>query len=202
MIRINENIHNVEAELYDGEFVKLGSYELEAYHEDKIKKIKLSDYKGKWVVLMFYPADFTFVCPTELEEVADSYDKFKELGAEVLSVSTDTAFVHKAWHDNSKAIGKIQYPMLADPTGILCRFFGTYIDREGLSLRGTFIIDPDGILKSYEMNDNSIGRNTEELIRKIEAAIFVNKNKGLVCPASWKPGKKTLKPGLDLVGQI
>ncbi len=202
MIRINDNINNVEAEIYEGDPVRLGSYEVEAYHEDKIKKIKLSDYKGKWTVLLFYPADFTFICPTELEEVADNYDKFRELGAEVLSVSTDTAFVHKAWHDNSNAIKKIKYPMLADPTGILCRFFGTYIEKEGLSLRGTFIIDPEGNLKSYEMNDNSIGRSTEELLRKLEAAIFVSKSSGEVCPASWKPGKKTLKPGLDLVGQI
>jgi peroxiredoxin len=179
----------------------------EAYVPDEIKKVKLSDYKGKWVVLIFYPADFTFVCPTELEEAANHYEEFKKLGAEVLSVSRDTAFVHKAWHDNSEAIAKVQYPMLADPMGKLCRLFGTYIDDEndadaGLSLRGTFIIDPQGVLKTMEIHANSIGRSVNELLRKLQAAIFVATHKGNVCPASWEPGKKTLKPGVDLVGKI
>jgi len=176
--------------------------EIEAYHNEGVKKIKLSDYKGKWLVLVFYPADFTFICPTELEEVADNYAKFKKLGAEVLSVSTDTVFVHKAWHDNSPSIKKIKYPMLADPTGKLCREFGTYIEGEGLSLRGSFIVDPDGILKMYELHDNSVGRSAKELLRKLQAAKFVREHKGKVCPAAWEPGKDTLKPGLDLVGKI
>ncbi len=176
--------------------------ELEAYHKDKITKVKLSDYKGKWLVLAFYPADFTFVCPTELGQLADHYDQFKKEGAEILSVSTDTVFCHKAWHDTSKIIGKIKFPMLADPTGGLCRAFGTYIDQEGLSLRGTFIIDPDGVLKVMDVHDNSVGRNAEEILRKLQAAKFVREHKGEVCPASWKPGGKTLKPGLDLVGKI
>ncbi len=177
-------------------------FEVEAYYENEIKKLKLSDYKGKWVVMLFYPADFTFICPTELEEAADNYDKFKELDAEVLSVSTDTAFVHKAWHDNSEAIKKIKFPMIADPSGKICREFGTYIENEGLSLRATFIIDPDGVLKAMDIHDNSIGRSAKEIIRKLQAAKFVRENKGLVCPASWEPGKDTLKPGLDLVGRI
>ena len=181
---------------------KVQDFEVEAFHNDKIKKIKLSDYKGKWVVLIFYPADFTFICPTELEDAANLYDEFKKLDAEVMSVSTDTAFVHKAWHDNSPAIKKIKYPMIADSTGKLCREFGTYIEDEGLSLRGSFIIDPDGILKVYEIHDNSIGRSAKELLRKLQAAKFVRENKGQVCPANWEPGKKTLKPGLDLVGKI
>jgi len=176
--------------------------ELEAFHENKLKKIKLTDYKGKWLVLVFYPADFTFICPTELEELADYYKEFQKLDAEVLSVSTDTAFVHKAWHDKSKAIAKIKYPMLADPTGKMCRLFGTYIENEGLALRGSFIIDPAGTLKAFEMHDNSIGRSAAELLRKLQAARFVAEHKGQVCPASWTPGKKTLKPGLELVGEI
>ena len=176
--------------------------QLDAYQNDDVKKIKLSDFKGKWLVLLFYPADFTFICPTELEEAANYYEEFKKVGAEVLSVSTDTVYVHKAWHDVSPAIKKIKFPMVADPTGKLCREFGTYIEEAGLSLRGTFIIDPDGALKAYEIHDNSIGRSAKEILRKVQAAKFVRENKGEVCPASWEPGKKTLKPGLDLVGKI
>lgn len=130
------------------------------------------------------------------------YDEFRALGAEVMSVSTDTVFVHKAWHNNSPAIAKIQFPMAADPTGKLCRAFGTYIDDDGLSLRGSFIINPDGILKAYEMHDNSIGRSAKELLRKLQAAVFVSQHDGEVCPASWEPGKGTLRPGIDLVGKI
>jgi NADH-dependent peroxiredoxin subunit C len=181
---------------------KVEDFELEAFINEDTKKIKLSDYKGKWVVLLFYPADFTFVCPTELEEAANNEAKFKEQNAQILSISTDTVFVHKAWHDHSEAIKKINYPMLADPTGKVCKQFGTYIEEEGLSLRGTFIIDPEGILKSIEIHDNSIGRNTKEILRKLTAAKFVNEHTGLVCPASWEPGSQTLKPGLDLVGKI
>jgi peroxiredoxin len=177
-------------------------FELDSYQKDEITKVKLSDYKGKWVVLIFYPADFTFVCPTELEDAAEYYDEVKKLDAEIMSISTDTAFSHKAWHDNSPAIGKIKYPMLADPTGNVCRMFGTYIEDEGLSLRGTFIIDPDGVLKTIEIHDNNIGRSAKEMLRKLHAAKFVHEHGGNVCPASWEPGKKTLKPGVDLVGKI
>lgn len=186
--------------------VKIGTevadHEFEAFHNEQTKKMRISDFKGKWLVMIFYPADFTFICPTELEETAEYYDEFKGLDAEVLSVSTDTVFVHKAWHDNSPAIKKIKFPMVADPTGKLCHEFGTYIDGEGLSLRGSFIIDPDGVLKAYEMHDNSIGRSAKELLRKLQAAKFVREAGGEVCPASWEPGKKTLRPGLDLVGKI
>lgn len=181
---------------------KISDFTLDVFCEEKIKKVKLSDYKGKWLVLFFYPADFTFVCPTELEELAQNYGEIKRLNAEILSVSTDTAFVHKAWHDHSPAIRKVKFGMAADPTGKLCREFGVYIEEEGLALRGTFIIDPDGILKTIEIHDNSIGRSAGELIRKIQAAKFVREHKGNVCPASWKPGKKTLRPGLKLVGKI
>lgn len=181
---------------------KIPDFELESFHNNKVRKIKFSNCKGKWLVLIFYPADFTFVCPTELGEAADYYKEFKKTGAEVMSVSTDTVFVHKAWHDNSPAIKKIKFPMLADPAGKLCREFGTYIEEEGLSLRGSFIIDPSGILKAFEIHDNSIGRSAKELLRKLQAAKFVHGHKGMVCPASWEPGKKTLKSGLGLVGKI
>ncbi len=173
-----------------------------AFVNNDIKTISLKDYKGKWVILFFYPADFTFICPTELGELADHYEDFKALGAEVISVSTDTAFVHKAWHDNSETIKKIQFPMLADTTGRVCKAYGTYIEGEGLSLRGTFVINPEGVLKAYEMHDNSIGRSCKELLRKIQAAKFVAEHGGEVCPVNWEPGAKTLKPGLDLVGKI
>jgi len=192
MIKINQKVTDLE----------IGNVEFEAFHENQIKKVKLSDYKGKWLVLVFYPADFTFVCPTELEELADNYEEFKKLGAEILSVSTDTVFVHKAWHDHSPAVKKVQFPMVADPSGKLCKAFGTYIDEEGVSLRGSFIIDPDGRLVAFEMHQNSIGRSAEELLRKLQAAIYVREHEGEVCPSSWRPGKKTLKPGLDLVGKI
>jgi len=174
----------------------------EVFHNEQIDTISLKEYRGKWVVLFFYPADFTFVCPTELKELSDNYETFKKLNTEVLSVSVDTAFVHKAWHDQSETIKQIEFPMIADPTRKICNYYGTLIEEEGLSLRATFIIDPKGVLKTFEFHDNSIGRSVNELIRKLEAAQFVEKHGGEVCPASWKPGSKTLKPGLDLVGKI
>jgi peroxiredoxin (alkyl hydroperoxide reductase subunit C) len=181
---------------------KVPDMEFEIFHENEFKKVKLSDYKGKWTVLLFYPADFTFVCPTELEEAAKYYNEFKELGAELISVSTDTVFAHLAWHESSPAIKKVKYPMAADPTAKLCKEFGTYIEEDGLSLRGTFIIDPEGILKTIDIHDNSIGRSAKEILRRVKAAKYVSENPGLVCPASWEPGEKTLKPGVDLVGKI
>jgi len=192
MIKINQKISDLE----------IANFELEAFQNEEIKKLKLSNYKGQWLVLIFYPADFTFICPTELEEAANYYEEFKKLGAEILSVSTDTVFVHKAWHDDSPAIKKIKFPMVADPTGKLCREFGTYIEEEGVSLRGSFIIDNESVLKAYEIHDNSIGRSAKELLRKLQAAIFVKEHKGEVCPAGWRPGEKTLKPGLNLIGKI
>ena len=181
---------------------KVPDFEAETFHEEEIKKIRLSDYKDKWAVLFFYPADFTFVCPTELEEMAEHYDEFKKLNTEILSVSTDTVYTHKAWHDQSEAVKKVKFPMVADPTHKICKLMGTHILEEGMSLRGTFIIDPDGILKAMEINDNSIGRNAKELLRKLKAAQFVREHGGQVCPASWEPGDDTLKPGLNLVGKI
>jgi peroxiredoxin (alkyl hydroperoxide reductase subunit C) len=186
--------------------VKVGQavpeFKLAAFHNNEIKDIKLADFKGKWVVVVFYPADFTFVCPTELEEVAKLYPEFQAEGAEVISVSTDTAFVHKAWHDNSDAIGKVNYPMGADPTGAVSKQFGVYIEEEGLALRGTFIIDPNGVLKTAEVHDLGIGRSGAEALRKLKAAKFVHEHGDQVCPANWTPGADTLTPGLDLVGKI
>jgi peroxiredoxin len=173
-----------------------------AFVDGDFKEVSKADLLGKWSVFAFYPADFTFVCPTELEDLADLYDEFKKIGAEVYSVSTDTHFVHKAWHDASDTIKKIKYPMLADPTGKLCRYFEVYIDEEGLALRGSFIINPEGKIVAYEVNDNSIGRNAAELLRKVQAAQFVAEHGDQVCPAKWRPGAKTLKPGIDLVGKI
>ena len=176
--------------------------EMEIFQNEEIKKIKLSDYKGKWLVLMFYPADFTFVCPTELKDAALIYDKFQAADAELISVSTDTAFVHKAWHDESEAIKTVNYPMGADPTGKVSRAFGVYIEEEGLALRGTFVIDPDGILKTMEVHDLGIGRSAPEALRKLEAAKFVREFGDQVCPAGWQPGGDTLTPGIDLIGKI
>lgn len=181
---------------------KVPEFEVEAYHNDEEKVFHLADFRGSWLVMIFYPADFTFVCPTELEEAAEHYAEFKKIGAEVVCVSTDKVETHKAWHDVSPAIAKVQYPMLADPTGKLCREFGVYQEDKGMALRGTFIIDPKGILKTIEINNNDIGRSTKELLRKLKAAIYVSKHPGKVCPASWEEGEETLKPGLDLVGKI
>jgi len=180
----------------------LPELELDAFYQGKEQTLNTSDYEDTWKIFFFYPADFTFVCPTELEELADMYDEFKKEGAEIFSVSTDTVFVHKAWHDHSPAIGKVEFPMVADPTGELCDLFGTYIYDEGVSLRGSFIVSPDGELVASEMNNNNIGRSAKELLRKLRAAKYVHEHDGQVCPASWEPGKDTLEPGMDLVGKI
>jgi len=186
--------------------VKVGEiipdFTLKAYHKDDCTDISFKDARGKWLILFFYPADFTFVCPTELEEMAELYDKFVKEGAEVMSASTDTHWVHKAWHDGSEAVKKIKFPMLADPTGALARAFGVYIENEGVALRGSFIIDPKGVIQAMEIHADGVGRSAKELFRKFQAAKFVAEHGGQVCPASWEPGKETLEPGLDLVGKI
>ncbi|MEN9353799.1 MAG: peroxiredoxin [Fibrobacterota bacterium] len=181
---------------------KIPEFQVQAYHQDAFKTVKDTDLAGKWSILFFYPADFTFVCPTELGDMADKYAEFQKLGVEVYSVSTDTHFVHKAWHDASETIKKIQYPMLADPTGHLTRAFGVHIEDAGIAYRGTFVVAPDGSIKLAEIHDNGIGRNADELLRKVQAAQFVAAHPGEVCPAKWTPGAATLKPGLDLVGKI
>lgn len=180
----------------------LPEFSVQAYHNDQFKTVSSKDLKGKWAIFFFYPADFTFVCPTELGDLAGKYEQLKGMGVEVYSVSTDTHFVHKAWHDASDTIKKIKFPMLADPTGAISKAFGVYIDAEGLAYRGTFLVDPEGKIKLAEIQDNSIGRNADELVRKVQAAQFVASHPGEVCPAKWTPGAATLKPGLDLVGKI
>ena len=181
---------------------RIPEFKVQAYHDDKFKSVSQSDLKGKWSIFFFYPADFTFVCPTELGDMADKYATFQKMGVEVYSVSTDTHFTHKAWHDASETIKKIKYPMLADPTGHLSRAFGVHIEEEGLAYRGTFLVNPEGFIKLAEVNDNGIGRNSDELLRKVQAAQFIAANPSEVCPAKWKPGAETLKPGLNLVGKI
>ena len=181
---------------------KVTDFSVQAYHKNAFRTVSSEDLKGKWSVFFFYPADFTFVCPTELGDIADKYPQLQGMGVEVDSVSTDTHFVHKAWHDASETIKKINYPMLAHPTGHLSRAFGVYAEESGLAYRGTFLVDPEGKIKVAEIHDNGIGRNAEELVRKIQAAQFVASHPGEVCPAKWAPGAATLKPGLDLVGKI
>ena len=173
-----------------------------AYSNGKFVPVSDADLKGKWSVVFFYPADFTFVCPTELGDLADNYAEFQKLGAEIYSVSTDTHFTHKAWHDTSDTIRKIRFPMLADPTGALSRNFQVMIEDEGLALRGTFIVNPQGQIKAMEVNDNGIGRDAKELLRRLKAAKYVAEHPGEVCPAKWQEGAETLKPSLDLVGKI
>lgn len=181
---------------------EVSDFRTDAFHENQFKSIAKKDVIGKWSVFFFYPADFTFVCPTELEDLADKYEQFQAIGCEVYSVSTDSHFVHKAWHDASDRIKKIQFPMLADPTHTICRDFQVLIDADGMAERGTFIIDPEGRIVGYEVTAGNVGRNAEELLRKVQACQFVYAHGDQVCPAKWKPGDQTLKPSLDLVGQL
>jgi peroxiredoxin (alkyl hydroperoxide reductase subunit C) len=181
---------------------KIKSFKATAYHNGKFVPVSDADLKGKWSVFVFYPADFTFVCPTELGDLADLHGEFKKLGVEIYGVSTDTHFTHKAWHDTSDTIKKVQYPLVGDPTGTLSRNFGVMIEEEGLALRGTFVINPEGEIKVMEVHDLGIGRDAKELLRKVQAAQYVASHPGEVCPAKWTPGSNTLKPSLDLVGKI
>lgn len=181
---------------------KIPDFKAQAFKNGEFVQVSSNDLMGQWSILFFYPADFTFVCPTELGDMADKYDAFKKMGVEVYSVSTDTHFTHKAWHDASETIKKIKYPMIADPTGMISRNFRVYIEEEGMAYRGTFLINPEGEIKLAEVQDNGIGRNADELMRKVQAAQFIRENPNEVCPAKWTPGSKTLKPGLDLIGKI
>ena len=173
-----------------------------AFHNGKFVDVTEASLKGKWSVMFFYPADFTFVCPTELGDLADNYAEFKKMGVEIYGVSTDTHFTHKAWHDTSETIGKIQFPMIGDPTGVISRNFGVMIEEAGLAERGTFVMDPEGKIQIIEVNAGGVGRDASELIRKIKAAQYVAAHPGEVCPAKWKEGEATLAPSLDLVGKI
>jgi peroxiredoxin (alkyl hydroperoxide reductase subunit C) len=177
-------------------------FNVQAFVDNDFKAVSKEDVLGKWSIFFFYPADFTFVCPTELEDLANKYEEIKATGTEVFSVSTDTHFVHKAWHDASETIQKIKYPMLADPTGVLSRGFEVMIEEVGLAERGTFIVNPEGEIVSYEVSAGNVGRNADELVRKLKALQFVAENPAEVCPAKWEQGAETLKPGIDLVGKI
>ena len=181
---------------------KVSEFKVQAYQNGEFKEVTLEDVKGHWSVFVFYPADFTFVCPTELEDLANIYHKFQNAGCEIYSVSTDTHFVHKAWHDASEKIKKIQYPMLADPTHALAKDFEVLIEEDGMAERGSFIINPEGKIVSYEVSAGNVGRNADELFRKLQACQFVHEHGDEVCPAKWQPGAETLKPSLDLVGML
>lgn len=175
---------------------------LPVFQNGEIETMEMNSLKGKWYILFFYPSDFTFVCPTELEEMADLYEEFKSLNTEIVGVSTDTAYAHKAWHDTSPSVNKIKFPMAADPTTRLTQSLGIYLEDEGVSLRGSFIVNPEGKIITMEVNDNGIGRSAKELLRKLKAAQFVDKNGDKVCPASWQEGDDGLEPSADLVGKI
>ncbi len=181
---------------------KILPFNATAFHNGEFVELSEKDVADKWSVFFFYPADFTFVCPTELGDMADHYAELQKMGVEVYSVSTDTHFTHKAWHDASETINKIQYPMIGDPTGAITRNFGVMIEEEGLALRGTFVVNPEGEIKIAEVHDLGIGRSASELLRKIKAAQYVAEHDGEVCPAAWQPGAETLAPSLDLVGKI
>ena len=169
---------------------------------DEFKEVSQDDLKGSWSVVCFYPADFSFVCPTELEDLQNQYDKLQDLGVNVFSVSTDTHFVHKAWHDHSDAISKIQYTMIGDPSQTITRNFDVLDEEAGLAQRGTFIVDPDGVVQAAEINADGIGRDASTLVNKIKAAQYVRQHPGEICPAKWEEGSESLQPGLDLVGKI
>ncbi len=177
-------------------------FSVTAFHDEDFINVTKEDLKGKWSVFFFYPADFTFVCPTELEDLQNNYEKFKEIGCEIYSVSTDTHFVHKAWHDHSEKIKKITYPMIADPTHALSKDFEVLIESDGIAERGTFIVNPECKIVAYEVNAGNVGRNADELLRKLQACQFVSEHGNEVCPAKWEPGAETLKPGVDLVGAL
>ncbi len=181
---------------------KVVDFKVQSYINNEFKEVTNKDIEGKWSVFFFYPADFTFVCPTELADLADKYEEFKKVGCEIYSVSCDTHFVHKAWHDASETIKKIKYPMLADPTAVLARGFDVMIEEAGIAERGTFVVNPQGEIVAYEVLAGNVGRNADELFRRVQALQFVAEHGDEVCPAKWKPGEKTLKPSLDLVGLL
>ena len=181
---------------------EVADFKVQAYQGNEFKEVTKAAILGKWSVFFFYPADFTFVCPTELEDLANKYEDFQKVGCEIYSVSCDTHYVHKAWHDTSKTIRKIQYPMLADPTGVLARGFDVMIEEDGVAERGSFIVNPEGKIVAYEVIAGNVGRNADELFRRVQASQFVAEHGDEVCPAKWQPGAETLKPSLDLVGLL
>ena len=181
---------------------EISDFSVQAYQDGDFKTVTKADVLGKWSLFFFYPADYTFVCPTELEDLAELYDQFKEAGCEIYSVSCDTHFVHKAWHDESERIAQVKYHILADPAHVLAKDFKVLIKEDGLAERGAFIVDPEGKIQVYEVTAGGIGRNAAELLRLVQAAQFVAEYGDQVCPAKWVPGADTLKPGIDLVGAL
>lgn len=181
---------------------EIGNFTVNAYHNGQIETISKADTLGKWSLFFFYPADFTFVCPTELEDLAENYSAFQAAGAEVYSVSCDTEFVHKAWHEESERIKKVTYPMLADPAHVLAKNFKVLIKEAGQAERGAFIVDPQGVIQVEMITAGGIGRNAQEILRLLQAAQFVAEHGDQVCPAKWQPGADTLAPSLDLVGML
>ena len=181
---------------------EIEDFKVNAYHDGETTEVSKKDVLGKWSIFFFYPADFSFVCPTELEALQDKYKDFKKANAEIYSVSEDTEFVHKAWAQASDKIGKIKYPMLADPAGKLARMFDVLDEDAGQAYRGVFIVDPDGIIQSYTINNMGIGRSADAILRTLQAPQFVREHGDRVCPANWKPGQDSIKPSLDLVGKL
>lgn len=181
---------------------QIPQFKATAFHNGKFVDVTNESVKGKWSVFIFMPAAFTFNCPTEVEDAAENYAEFQKAGAEVFIVTTDTHFAHKVWHETSPAVGKAKFPLVGDPTHQLTRAFGVHIEEEGLALRGTFIANPDGVIKTAEIHDNAIARDVKETVRKLKAAQYVANNPGQVCPAKWQEGAATIKPSLDLVGKI
>ena len=181
---------------------KVQPFKAQAYHNGKFVEVTDASLKGHWSVLIFMPAAFTFNCPTEIEDAAEHYAEFQKAGAEVYIVTTDTHFSHKVWHETSPAVGKAQFPLVGDPTHALTNAFGVHIPEAGLALRGTFVIDPSGTIKTMEVHDNAIARDVSETVRKLQAAQYVASHSGEVCPAKWKEGEATLAPSIDLVGKI
>lgn len=177
-------------------------FKAQAFHNGKFVEVTEESWKGRWTAVIFMPAAFTFNCPTEIEDAADNYAEFQKIGAEVYVVTTDTHFAHKVWHETSPKVGKAKFPLVGDPAHVLTNAFGVHIPEEGLALRGTFIINPEGVIKTAEIHDNAIARDVDETLRKLKAAKYVAENDGQVCPAKWKEGSATIAPSLDLVGKI
>ena len=173
-----------------------------AFLNGKFVDVSDESMKGKWSVLIFMPAAFTFNCPTEVEDAAENYAEFQKAGAEVYIVTTDTHFSHKVWHQTSPAVGKAKFPLVGDPTHVLTKAFDVYIPEEGLALRGTFVVNPDGIIKTAEVHSNEIARDVKETLRKLKAAQYTAAHPNEVCPAKWNDGAKTIAPSIDLVGKI
>lgn len=202
----DDNLKFLFTYLDGGDFVSLlykevDDFEAYAYHQKQFKKITKKDLLGKWTLFFFYPADFTFVCPTELEDLQEKYQEFKKVNCEIYVISTDTHFAHKTWHDISENISKIEYPMIGDPTHSLTYDFDVFDENDGLAQRGSFIIDPEGKIVVYEVNAGNVGRNADELLRRLHACQFVYEHGDNVCPAKWKLGEKTIQTTIENIGK-